>query len=114
MTVAGELKERLRFESPTPFDDGAGNTTYGWTKEFTLWAKVQPLRGGEQVLADRLQGTQPVVIIVRRQWESLQILPDWRAVDDRSGAVYQIKSPPADMKMDRAYLDMLAEAGIAG
>lgn len=113
MTGAGDLQERLRFESPSPVDDGAGNYSEGWTSEFTVWAGVKPLRGGEGVIAARLAGTQPVIITVRRSTQSRDIRPEWRAVDVRSGAVYQLKAPPADMQGTRMYLDFLAESGVA-
>lgn len=114
MSGAGSLKEELRFESPTPADDGAGNYTEGWTPEFERSARVRPLKGGESVLAARLAGTQPVIITVRRDTQTRGIGSEWRAVDTRSGAIYQLKAPPADMLENRAYLDILATSGVAG
>lgn len=113
MPGAGELRERLRFESPTSAADDYGNTTEGWTSELVVSASIQPIKGGESVMAARLSGTQPVVIRVRRSSDTLEIGTDWRAVDTRSGAVYAIKSPPADMDRRRQYLDILAESGVA-
>lgn len=110
---AGELREKLRFESPAPVDDGYGNETAGWTAEFKVWAGLRNLKGGEDVMAERLEGRQPVVIRVRRSARTLDIRSDWRAVHVASGAVYQLKAPPADMTGARAYLDILAESGVA-
>lgn len=113
MSGAGSLHHRLRFESPSPTDDGAGNYTDGWTLEFEQSCGLKNLKGGEAVLADRLSGRQPVVITVRRSTRTRAIAPDWRAVDVRTGVIYQIKAPPADMDDRRLWLDILAEMGVA-
>lgn len=110
--TAGQLFFKLRFESPTPHEDGAGNTTEGWTPEFTLSAGMKFLLGGEDVMAARLAGRQPVVITVRRSMQALEIQPEWRAIDMRTGAVYQLKAPAADTTGKRMYLDILAESGV--
>lgn len=111
---AGQLRDRLRFESPTPQQDDYGNEIEGWTAEFTEWAHVKPLKGSETVMAARLSGSQPVAITVRRSTRTRRITTDWRAVHTHDGTVYQIKSPPADMSGKRMYLDMVAEVGVAG
>lgn len=110
---AGKLHHRLRFESPEPLPegDGFGNFERGWKQEFTVWAAMQPRFGGEAVIAARLSGTQPVTVTVRRSSATLRITPAWRIVDARTGAVYAITSPPADMAQDGACLEMLAVAG---
>lgn len=111
---AGKLFFSLRFESPSSIDDGAGNYSDDWTPEFTNRAGIKPLKGGESIIAARLSGTQPVIITVRRTPRTLDIKPEWRAVDARSGEIYQLKAPPADMTGERMYLDILAEQGVAG
>lgn len=102
------------FQSPTPVDDGHGNYTSGWSDEFTVSARIMPLRGGEQVMASRLSGTQPVVIQVRSSSQTRTISTDWQAVDARDASrVFQIKAPPANMDEKNAFLDILAEQGVA-
>jgi SPP1 family predicted phage head-tail adaptor len=112
MIAAGELRERVTFSRRAAVDDGHGNTVSGpWTDEFTVWARVRHLRGGEEVMASRLSGRQPVVLTVRRSPESEGVTTDWRATDAASGEVYNIRSVTPDE--ERAYFDLLCERGVA-
>jgi SPP1 family predicted phage head-tail adaptor len=113
VVATGELQHRLQFESPAPENDEYGNTVEGWLPEFIRWARIMPTRGGETVMAERLQGRQPVVVTVRQDFETRRIKADWRAIDARSGEVYAVRSPPADMEMRRAFFDFIAEIGVA-
>ncbi len=107
---AGELRERVTFGKRPSTDDGYGNEEGSWQDQFTVAARIQPLKGGEGVQAARLAGTQPVIIRVRWSADTVLIAPAWRAVDARSSIQYQIKSiMNADEK--KKYLDILAEAG---
>lgn len=116
---AGVLDRRLDFEAPKALDDGAGNYVDGFVLQFTQAANVKYLRGGEGVLASRLNATQPVVITIRRSIQSQQIAPDWRVVDKRGGVdqfglprvVYAIKEFPRESD-DRGFLEMLAVRGV--
>jgi len=111
---AGALSEIVAFESRAVIDDGMGNEISGdWTERFKANARIQPIKGGESVIADRLQGTQPVVIRVRYEPQTLSANTDWRAQDLRSGVIYQIKSL-ANMDEKRHYIEFLAIAGVAG
>ncbi len=111
---AGALSEIVAFESRAVIDDGYGNEVSGdWTERFKANARIQPIKGGESVIADRLQGTQPVVIRVRYEPQSLSANTDWRVRDLRAGVIYQIKSQ-ANMDEKRRYIEFLAIAGVAG
>jgi SPP1 family predicted phage head-tail adaptor len=109
--TAGELRDRVRFERRQTSDDGYGNTVAEWIPELSVSARVQPLRGTEAVMASRLQGVQPVLIVVRASAASRAITPEWRAVDARSGTVYAIRT--ATLRETRDYVDLLCEAGAA-
>lgn len=114
MPKAGDLDHRLAFDKRTVVDDGFGNTVSGpFAEQFRVDAGVRPIKGGEQVMAARLQGTQPVIITVRKSGQTDLITTDWQARDVRSRTVYAIKAPPADMEGKRAWLDILATAGEA-
>ena len=92
-TSAGAMRDRLRFESRAVTDDGFGNVVAGdWTHRFTRAAAVMPARGSEEVLSAKLQGLQPVRIVVYSDSETRTVTPDWRAVDSRSGLVYAIRT----------------------
>lgn len=113
MIKAGQLRDRLTFQKRATTDDGYGNTEGAWTDQFTIAARVQPLKGGEEVLAGRLTGTQPVVISVRTETRTKRITAGWRAVDARTGTVYALTSPSADMEERGLFLTIMATSGVA-
>lgn len=109
---AGELRERVAFDQRATVSDGYGNRQSTFVEQFSRPARIQPLRGGEQVQASRLTGTQPVIIRVRYDSQTKIIAPEWRARDTRSGLAYSIKSL---MNTDehKRYIDLLATGGEA-
>ena len=113
MVGAGRLDRRLSFERRTEVDDGYGNTVAGdWTPQFTTAANRKWLRGGEAVMAARLESRQPVILTIRNSVAARHVGSDWRAVDARSGEIYNIRENPKESD-DRMYLEMLAESGVA-
>lgn len=111
MSAAGRLRERLTFQSRAEVADGYGNHEGAWVDRFTAAGRVLPLRGGEAVLGARLGGLQPVVITIRACAAAQAVTAAWRAVDARTGAVYALTSPAADMEESRQYLTIAATAG---
>lgn len=119
--AAGRLDRRLTFEAPREIEDGAGNFTSGFVAQFTQAANVKFMRGGESVLAARLEAAQPAIVTIRASTQARAIAGDWRAVDARAGmdehgkprVVYQIKELPRESE-DDAYLEMLVVRGVAG
>lgn len=119
----GQLYERIAWDARTPADDGYGNTVGAFAEQFQCRAGFTFLRGGEAVIAGRLQGRQPIVVRVRASSNTRQISTDWRMRDARNGewadssetawngptyAVRSIAQTP-----DRQWLDILVEAGVA-
>jgi len=92
MPVAGQLRERVTFQARSQVSDEYGNEVTGpWTDQFTVAANIRPARGREEVLAQRLQGVRPTEIEVRWSSQTVQIQPDWRAVNARKPSeVYNI------------------------
>lgn len=110
---AGELRERVAFGVRQTIDDGYGNPVSGdFLEQFTTAARIQPLKGGERVMADRLSGVQPCVIRVRYSLRAMEIAPGWQARDVRKGTVFNITGA-ANMDEKRKYIDILATAGEA-
>jgi SPP1 family predicted phage head-tail adaptor len=110
---AGQLKFRVRFDKKVETEDPAGGSTTAWVAQFTRWADIRQQRGGEGVQAQRLQGTQPALIVVRYDSESLLIEPSWRAVrvvDDITKETYDLKTA-VDMEGDRQFITMQAVSG---
>lgn len=114
MTAAGTMRDRLRFEvRPVDTPDDYGNPVTGeFAAQFTRYVEIKPMRGGEDVLAARLTGTQPILIRARYDTQTARITPDWRAVDVRTGTVYAIRTA-VDMDRRRTWIEMMAIAGEA-
>jgi SPP1 family predicted phage head-tail adaptor len=115
MTAAGDLKWRVQFDKPASVDDPYGGTKNNkWTEQFSRAAEITPLKGGEPVMAQRLTGTQPVMLKVRFDSLTRTIASDWRAVEMLNGLpvrYYAIKSPPEDMERKREFITMMAVVG---
>lgn len=111
----GDLRYRVRIDQPSTTEDPAGGTLNGWTEYCTRQAAVLVQRGGEAVQSQRLQGSQPAIIIVRYDSETATISPDMRAVllhcgqDQRTFAI----KTAMDMEGDRRFITMQAVSGDA-
>lgn len=108
---AGDLHWRLQFQKRGEVDDGHGNTVPGgeFLPQFTVWAHMRPLRGGESVMASRLQGRQPYIITVRHSTQTQQANENWQIVDARRpDRVFSISAPPTDPDGKRRWLEFLA------
>lgn len=79
MKPPAELKDRVTFQRKAV--NGDGDRLGAWTDVVTRPAEVRPLKGGEGVQAQRLEGSQPVLIIVRRERLTRDIDNSYRAVD---------------------------------
>jgi head-tail adaptor len=108
---AGQLSERFSFEKRAAAVDGYGNFQGDWERQFVVAARRKMLVGGETVMAARLSGRQPAVLTIRNSTQARTITTDWRAVDTRSGDVWNIRSvTPIE---DRSGIDLLVERGVA-
>lgn len=113
MTQAGNRRFRIRFDKKSPKSDAGGLTMGDWTEQFSRWAEVRPLRGGENVQASRLEGTQPVLIIVHCDSDTRKITSDWRAVETLAGGQLRFYGLKTAEDMERRGIDitLLAVAG---
>jgi len=110
-TGAGDLSERVALDAPTSADDGHGGVVGAFETRFTVWAEYVRLRGGEAVIASRLEGRRPTVIRVRASADTRTITTDWRARDARTGEIFNLRS--VEPTSDRRFIDLLAESGVA-
>ena len=88
-----------------------GGTVDDWVPQFSEWAGVKHLRGGESVMQARLASRNPVVITVRNSARARQITSEWQVrLRSRSGVVkdYEIKEDPRPTEAD-GFLEFLAE-----
>ncbi len=107
----GNLRHRVAFDARSDVADDYGGTEAGFVEQFIVAAGIEARLGGEQVMAARLTGKQPVTITVRQSGQTRRIDTGWRARDVRTDVVYAIRSvvDPDDKRM---YLDILAETGV--
>lgn len=71
-------------------------------------AQIIRLKGGEQVMGQRLQGVSPAVIAVRACTATRAITSAWRAVDKRTGQVHEITD--VSETADRVWIEILTTA----
>lgn len=111
-TSAADLRERVAWEKRGVVDDGYGNEVSGpFEEQFETRAGFTHLRGGEAVIASRLEGRQPVVVRVRASSETRLIDTDWQVRDVRTGDVYAVRSVAPTP--DRRWIDVMVERGVA-
>lgn len=112
---AGALRESVTFQRQSEgAGDGAGN--YGsafadLTGAIGIWAELTPLKYGETVLAEGVQGRR--LYRVRMRWDTVLagLKVTDRMVDNTSGVVFNVKSPPVNPDQKRKYLELFAETG---
>lgn len=112
LRVAVELRHRIAFDKRQSVSDGFGNEQSTFAEQFIVPGAVQARFGGEEVMAARLQGQQPITIVVRQSTQTRLIKEDWQARDVRSGQVYAIKSI-VDPDDKREWLEILVQTGAA-
>lgn len=107
---SGALHHSLTFSIISEVPDG-NNGFNEVPLDFTTRAHIRYLRGGEAVQASRLEGKQPVVVTVRRSSKTLQITPDSKMKNARTGVKYNIRAVvPTE---DRQFVEITAESGVA-
>lgn len=105
---AGDLTKRASFQRPVKIRDDDGNPIMSYPTVFVAWVNLKQLRGGESVLAARMQSKAPAIVTFRASSQAREVTSEWRVVID--GRIYAAKEDPRETQ-DRAYLEMLAEAG---
>lgn len=116
--VAFDKRETGNPDSPQDF----GNVVSEWEEQFQCRAGFIHLRGGEAILASRLEGRHSQIIQVRASSETRAITTDWRARDVNNGSwngnvwagpIYHVKDITPHEE-DRAFLDILVTSGVNG
>jgi head-tail adaptor len=112
MAGAGSLREKFTIRRATLADDGYGGQTQTWADLLTAAASVQFMRGSETVIAARLQARQPAILTLRTSEAARSVRPEDKAVNDRTGEVFNIRELPRESRNSRGYLEMLVESGV--
>ena len=90
--TAGQLRERIRIERHKVESDGMGGQEGAWRSIITgIPAKISPRRGSEDVRSQRLSGISEFDLWIRSSEESRSIKTGDRAVDERSGRIFDIR-----------------------
>lgn len=63
--LASRLKHQVILQEPQETSDGAGGAQLAWDDVATIWAEIAPLRGGEVLIAGRLQSNVTHRIAIR-------------------------------------------------
>ncbi len=107
--MTSDLYHKVAFDEREAVDRGDGVTVGNWVEKFQVRAGFMPLRGGESVMAGRLQGQQTAIIFVRSSLQTRAVNTDWRVRDVRSGVSYNIRE--ITRTRDRFWLDFLCQSG---
>lgn len=109
MSGAGALRDRYRFDQRGL--DANGDRLGDWVNGFAVSAETTWLRGSEAVISARLEGSQPVALLIRDSTQSRTITTAFRAVNTRTGQTFNITA--ASPSKDRGFIDVLCVAGTA-
>lgn len=105
----GQLDQRVTFQRLAQVADGLGGYTQSWSDLFTCWAKVEPLRGSERLMAEQLEDPRDYRVTVRRSSDSAGVTAadrvSWR------GAAMNIRFV-ADAGPRPLYLSFECERGV--
>jgi SPP1 family predicted phage head-tail adaptor len=105
MATTGTLRDRPTFQRRAI--DENGDPLGDWEEPgITVWAEVLPLKGGEPVMQQRLQGTTPVSVSIRYSSVTKAIDNAWRMV--WRGVNFDIKDVSPDRR--RVFISILATA----
>lgn len=108
MPGAGDLRDRITFEARG--EDANGDPLGPWAPQFTVWAQLVWLRGSEAALQQRLEGKQPVAIVVRSSSSTRAINTAWRAVNARDPE-QKFNLTSVSPAKEAGFLDILAVMG---
>jgi head-tail adaptor len=112
---AGPLRSRFTFQRQNVgAGDGMGNmlsTFADIANAIAIAAELKPLRYGETVIAEGIQGRRLYVVRLRYASAIAGLLVADRMIDARDGTAYNIKSPPVDPDGRRKWLEIQVETG---
>lgn len=112
LTRSEHLRERFTIQRRGETDDGYGNTVGEWVDQFDILARVLSGNGREVVAADALTAIQQFRLIFRDSAQAQTIRASDRAVNTRTGEIFNIRSIPRPTE-DRSFVLMNVEAGVA-
>lgn len=108
-----DLRDKVRFERRAEVADGFGNFEGDWRSLGEARASLNPTRGGETVIAGRLQGKASWDLWVQSSALTRSLTPGDRVVDVRDPRrVFNIRWS-GDLDGDRRWVLVQLEQGVA-
>ena len=108
MTPAiGRLRRRLTIQAESPSADGLGGQARAWTDVATVWARVVPLSGSEQLHGMQLEARISHRITIRHRADVTA-----RHRLRLGGRVFNIRAA-VDREERGRWLELLCEEGVA-
>lgn len=113
MATIGARRFQVAFDKrAVADDDGDGLKPGDWVEQFTRWTGIIYLRGGEEVIAQRMAGVVPAVLNVHSDSETRRIDSSWRARELQTDTHFNIRAvPPPDGTP--LSIDLLCDTGTA-
>lgn len=106
---AGDLDQRVTFQTKVRASDGGGGYTETWGSDVTVWAKVAPVSAAEQLRGGALQDTAMYRITIRNRSDidgAMRVLWNGEALNIR-----QMPEPAGGTRAE--FREIIAEAGVA-
>ena len=103
----GAMTERVAIQTQARTADGIGGFTIVWNTVSSVWAKVEPLKGMEQLAAMQLQASNLFKVTIRND---ITINPDQRLL--WGNIALNIREAPHTPRT-QMFKTLIAEAGVA-
>ena len=108
-----KLDQRITLSQEQERDDGGGGYDLAWVDVATVWASVQPVRGREQVSADKQEGTTLYRVTVRAKAVPGGVGSDMRLTWKTNGDMTMNVREVLDEGPRAGFVAFYAEAGVA-
>ena len=109
--AAGSMDRRVSFYGRTVTESAPGVAHSGWSLISTVWGRLTPQSGREQVESGRLEASTPATLVIRWSASAASLDATDKATID--GVDYQIRSVFVREVPRRSYIEMVVERGVA-
>ena len=105
--IIGIARARVFLQRQATTPDGGGGFTLTWIDVDRIWASLEPVRGGERLVAGGLESTISHRVRIRRRDD---VTPSHRLVND--GRAFNVRAVLGAAPGQR-WLELLCEEGVA-
>lgn len=100
---AVKLNEQITIKRKNVTRDNMGGEIPGWVDDAPIWANAEPIRGREYIALQQAESELEVRFTVN-YLEGKDVTPDCRI--DWRGTIYELVSPPIDVKARRRWIEL--------